>query len=45
MGHMGREGTQGLLDALLVSDIGENLVENGKLRVVEGRNVKTCLAH
>lgn len=42
---MGREGTQGLLDALLVSDIGENFVENGKLRVVEGRNVKTCLAH
>ena len=45
VGHMGREGAKALLDALLVSDIGENLLEHGQLRSVEGRNMKPCLAH
>ena len=28
--HVGGEGTQRLLDALLITDIGVNLVENGR---------------
>ena len=43
--HVGGEGTQRMLDALLITDIGVNLVENGKGGSVECRNVKSGLAH
>ena len=44
-GHVGGEGAQALLDALLVPDIRKNLPEHGKLRPVLGRDMKAGLSH
>ena len=44
-GHMGGEGAQALLDALLIPDIRIDLPENGKLRTVLGGNMKPRLPH
>ena len=45
MCHMGREGTQGLLNALLISDISKDLIKNRELGMVKSRDVKTGLSH
>ncbi len=42
---MSGECGQALLDALLISDVCENVGEYGKLRTVKGGNVKSCLTH
>ena len=42
---MGGEGTETLLNALLISDIGKDLVKYGQLRLVKRRNMKTGLSH
>ena len=43
--HMGRESTEVLLNALLVSDIGVYLPVDGDRRIRTGRNVHTALGH
>ena len=43
--HVGGEGTEALLDGLLVSDIGKNLFEYRQLRALKGRDVESCLSH
>ena len=45
VGHVGREGTQVLLNALLVSDIGKYFLKNSQFRTVKGRNVQARLSH
>ena len=42
---MGGEGTEALLDTLLVADICENIFINSQFRMVKGRNVKAGLSH
>ena len=44
-GHVGGEGAQALLDALLVPDIRKNLPEHGKPGPVLGRDMKAGLSH
>ena len=44
-GHVGREGTQALFDALLIPDVRIYLPENGKLRTVLCGNMKPRLPH
>ena len=39
------EGTQALLNALLIPDVRIDLMENGKLRTVQGGNMKAGLPH
>ena len=45
VGHMGGEGTERLLDTLLVSDIRIDFLKNRQFGTVKCRNVKTCLSH
>ena len=45
VGHVGREGTEALLDALFVSDVCKNLIKDSQLRSFPGGNVKSCLSH
>ena len=42
---MGREGTQRLFNALLVSDIRIDFIKDGKRAAVQSRNVKAGLSH
>ena len=42
---MAGEGGQRLLNALLVADIGQNVVENDDLAVVAGRDLQAALSH
>ena len=44
-GHMGGEGTETLLNALLVTDICKYFCKNRKLAAVERRYMKTGLSH
>ena len=44
-GHMGGEGTEALLNALLVANICEYFRKNRKLAAVKCRNMKTGLSH
>ena len=39
------EGTEALLNALLIADIGIYFFVNPQMGVVKGRNVKACLSH
>ena len=43
--HMGGEGGQALLDALLVADVRQHLGENGNGAAVVGGNVQAALGH
>ena len=43
--HVGREGTETLLNALLVSNVGKYIVKDSQLRAVKGRNVEARLSH
>ena len=43
--HVGGEGGQGLFDALLVADIGEDLAEHGQLALIAGRYMQAGHAH
>ena len=43
--HMRREGTQALLNALLISDICIDLFKHCQFRTVSGRDVKAGLSH
>ena len=43
--HMGREGTETLLNTLFIADIGVYFCKDGKFGPVKRRNVKTCLTH
>ena len=43
--HMGGEGGQTLLDALLVADVGKDIAEEGELAPVTCRNVESRHAH
>ena len=45
VGHVRGEGTQGLLDALLIADIGVNFLEKAHLRARLRRHGKSCLRH
>ena len=45
IGHMGGEGGKGLLDGLLVADIGQHLGEHGKIAVVPHRDMQAALGH
>ena len=40
-----REGRERLLEALLVADVGEDVVEDGELRALGGRDVQAGLGH
>ena len=42
---MGREGTEALLDTLLIPDICVNVMEHGQFRAIQRRDVKPGLAH
>ena len=42
---MRREGGKALFDALLIPDIGVDVMKDRKLRAVEGRNMEPCLSH
>ena len=42
---MGREGTEALLDTLLIPDICINVMEYGQFGAVQRRDVKPRLAH
>ena len=44
-GHMGGEGTEALLNALLVANICEYFRKNRKLAAIQRRNMKACLSH
>ena len=44
-GHMGGEGTETLLDALLVTDIGKDFRKDRKLTSIQSRNMKSGLSH
>ncbi len=43
--HVGGEGAEALLNALLVADVREHLGKDGQFGAVQGRDVKACLAH
>ena len=43
--HVRREGRERLLQALLVADIGEHVVEDRELRALAGRDVQAGLGH
>src|SRR5713226_194341 len=43
--QMRREGTQTLLDTLLITDIGKDLLKNGNFRALIHRNMQTGLSH
>lgn len=43
--HMGRKCTQVHLDALLVSDIGEDIGKDRQPGAFKGRDMKPCLPH
>ena len=45
VGHMGRKGGKGLLNGLLVSNVGEHLVENGQLRPKLPGDLQAGLGH
>ena len=45
IGHVGGEGGQRLLDALLISDVRVDIVKDGQLTVIPGGNVQACLSH
>ena len=45
IGHVGGEGTQALLNALLVPDVREHILKHGQLGAVEGGDVKLSLIH
>ena len=45
VGHMRRKSTQALLNALLVPDVGEHIVEHRQLAAVQGGDMKPGLSH
>ena len=45
MHHVRGEGGKRLLNALLIADIREDIIENAHERAISGRNVKTRLGH
>ena len=45
VGHVGGEGTEALLNTLLVSDVGKHLFKDSQLRSVKRRYMEACLPH
>ena len=45
VGHVGGKGTEALLNALLIADIGKYFFKNSQLRTVGGGNMKPALSH
>ena len=43
--HVGGEGAEALLNALLVPDVREHIGKYAQLGAVQGRDVEACLAH
>ena len=43
--HVGREGTEALFNALLITNVCKYFFKNRQLRAVKGWNMKTCLSH